>query len=163
MYNLDSRGDNMTSSEKNQFRLFSSEEFFSGYPEVLKSIDEKINNALRIYLSDNKEEIIKGHKKGIENLKEHSSMWFRAGGMGGKMAMNAREEISYLEGIVRDLESGTTDFLSSLYEKKLEYLNLIKKGASIFQLKKIEALEKKSKEDMEANMQNIEERKSKTI
>ena len=77
----------------------------------------------------------------IEDLKEHSSMWFRAGGMGGKMAMKAREEISYLEGIVRDLESGTTDFLSSLYEKKLEYLNLIKKGASIFQLKKIEALE----------------------
>ena len=153
----------MASSEKNRFRLFSSEEFFSGYPEVLKSIDDKINNALKIYLSDNKDEITTEYKKRIEDLKEHSSMWFRAGGMGGKMAMNAREEISYLEGIVKDLENDTTDFLSSLYADKLEYLNLIKEGASIFQLKKIEALSKKTKEAMETSMQNLEERKSKTI
>lgn len=56
----------------------------------------------------------------IESLIEHRSMWFRAGGMGGRMAMDANQEISDLRVLRGDIINGTNNYESLQERRKLQ-------------------------------------------
>ena len=92
------------------------------------------------------EERIKELDERITGLKEHASMWAKAGGRGGMMAMDARAEVKELELERYDLINGTNKLAIYRIEKELERLTYLRRDASVFQRvvynSKIKKLEK---------------------
>jgi len=93
-----------------------------------------------------KEERIKEIDERIVDLKEHATMWARAGGRGGMMAMDARAEVKELELEREDLINGTNKLAIYRIEKELERLTYLRRDANVFQRvvynSKIKKLEK---------------------
>ena len=52
----------------------------------------------------------------IADLELHKDMWFRAGGMGGRMALQAMEEIDDLKLELEDLKKGTHYSMAAFLE-----------------------------------------------
>ena len=101
--------------------------------------------------------------KRIEDLQNHSIMWSRAGGVGGRMAMQANSEISTLkkekERLVKQVElekedktNGTNKLNIFLIQCKIEDLQEMKKQAKF--IKKIKLKSQIFQE--EQNLKNIE-------
>ena len=115
--------------------------FFSGYTEVLNNkIDPRIEEVKEIYQNPNKQELIIKYEQRVKELEEHSEMWAKSSGVGGRMAVEAYNEIEQLKKIIEDLNNGTFDFILELYDKKIDYLNFIKEDANFFQARKIDSL-----------------------
>lgn len=99
------------------------------------------------------EEAINKINKRIKDLKEHQIMWLKAGGMGGRMAMDACSEIKSLEEEKKLLESGKSyKDIEDLKRITNEIRMLKYYREQVFFLKRnkitkeIEELEEKSKE-----------------
>ncbi len=136
--------------------------FFKGYKGVIREkFDPKIDNALEKYMREDKEQVINECNERIDGLKSHAKMWSKAGGVGGRMALNAHSEIKYLEGIVADLENGTTDHLASLYDDKIKYLEFIKSEAGLVDAAHILYINKAIKETQKEKEQVIAELENK--
>lgn len=84
----------------------------------------------------------------IKDLKEHMVMWGRAGGQGGRMAMQAVGEIKVLELEKNDLINGTNNFTIYKIQKKIEELKLLKKKVSILKKLKYNSEIKKLEEEL---------------
>lgn len=84
----------------------------------------------------------------IKDLKEHMVMWGRAGGHGGRMAMQAVGEIKVLELEKNDLINGTNHFTIYKIQKKIEELKLLKKKVSILKKLKYNSEIKKLEEEL---------------
>ncbi len=89
-----------------------------------------------------KEELEPKYKKRVEEieerikgLKEHQTMWRKAGGVGPRMALDAQREISELESEKRRILSGLQQHIDSVKETK-ETLELLKKKNSILKRNK---------------------------
>lgn len=80
-----------------------------------------------------KEERIKEIDERIAGLKEHATMWAKAGGRGGMMAMDARAEVKELELEREDLINGTNKLAIYKIEKELERLTYLRRDANVFQ------------------------------
>lgn len=82
----------------------------------------------------------------IKGLSEHASMWARAGGRGGMMAMDAQAEIIQLKLEREDLINGTNKLEIYRIERELRSLISLRSDANIFQKisynSKIKKLEK---------------------
>lgn len=93
-----------------------------------------------------KEERVRELDGRIADLKKHESMWAKAGGHGGMMAMNANAEVKELELEREDLINGTSKLAIYRIEKELERLTYLRRDANIFQRmsynSKIKKLEK---------------------
>ena len=85
--------------------------------------------------------------KRIALLKDHTVMWGRAGGMGGKMAMQALAEIKQLEMEKDDLINGTNNLEISKKEIEIKRLKALKEEAMF--LKKMKYSKEISKKEEE--------------
>ena len=72
----------------------------------------------------------------IADLEQHRSMWFRAGGMGGRMASQANSEIEELRLKIDDLKRGTHHFERLELEKQISLLKLESEDYVLFKKKK---------------------------
>lgn len=130
--------------------------FFKGYKDVIwEKFDPKIDKALEKYMREDRDQAINECNERIDGLKSHAKMWSKAGGVGGNMALNAHSEIEYLEGIVADLENGTTDHLASLYDDKINYLERVKADAGLVDAAHILYINKAIKETQKEKEQVI--------
>lgn len=68
----------------------------------------------------------------IKDLNEHMVMWSKSGGVGGRMAIEASEEIKELELEKEDLLNGTNNLKVYRIQKRLEQLRAQKKYAILF-------------------------------
>ncbi len=76
--------------------------------------------------SDKKEQLNKVEKR-IKDLEEHRHMWFKAGGMGGRMAMEATTEIEDLKVLRSDIINGTNHYAKiEKYKQAVEELKRLK-------------------------------------
>ena len=98
---------------------------------------------------ENKEERIKEIDKRIALLKDHTVMWGRAGGMGGKMAMQALTEIKELEMEKDDLINDTHNLEIRNKEREIKRLKALKEEAMF--LKKMKYSKEISKQEEELN------------
>ena len=75
---------------------------------------------------EKKEQLDKVEKK-IKDLEEHRHMWFKAGGMGGRMAMDATTEIEDLKILRSDIINGTNHYAKiEEYREAVEELKRLK-------------------------------------
>ena len=80
-----------------------------------------------------KEKRIKEIDDRIEGLSARRDMWFKAGGRGGMMAMQADCEIKELKLEKEDLINGTHKLPVYRIEKELERVTYLRRDANIFQ------------------------------
>ena len=90
----------------------------------------------------------------IEDLRDHQSMWRRAGGMGGRMAMDANQEIKDLEMIKGDLENGTHNYEIKELERNIKRLKTLRDEAIFFKRGKY----KKELEEKEQELESLKTR-----
>lgn len=97
-------------------------------------------------MEKSKQERIQEIDERIKGLSEHASMWARAGGRGGMMAMDAQAEIIQLKLEREDLINGTNKLRIHNIENELERLTYLKRDAFVFKRlmynSKIKKLEK---------------------
>lgn len=86
-------------------------------------------------MNADKQKRIEEIEERINNLREHRAMWGRAGGVGGKMAMQAVAEIEELELEKEDLLNGTNKLEIYRIQKRITQLKLLREQANI--LKKL--------------------------
>lgn len=85
----------------------------------------------------------------IAELEQHRSMWFHAGGMGGRMAFQANSEIAELRLKIDDLKRGTHLFERSELQKQINLLNCDLEDAYFFERFKIKRAIKLRKNRLE--------------
>ena len=68
----------------------------------------------------------------IEDLRYHQSAWGHAGGVGGRMAMDAHQEIKDLEMLKSDLENGTHNYEIQEIERNIKRLKALRDDAIFF-------------------------------
>lgn len=83
-------------------------------------------------MEENKQNRIKEIEERIKDLEAHSIMWARAGGRGGKMALQADAEIKELKLEKEDLINGTNKLPIYKFEKEIDRLKSLKEYANIF-------------------------------
>ena len=95
----------------------------------------------------------------IEDLRDHQSMWFHAGGHGGRMAMQAHQEIHDLEMQKEDLMNGTHKYEIHELEMKKRRLLALKKESSLFKRSKISKSIKEVDQELEELLSTESEEK----
>ncbi len=100
--------------------------------------------------TEEKNKRIKEIDERIVLLKDHMVMWGRAGGMGGRMAMQANQEIKELEIEKSDLINGTNNLAILKKEKEIKRLKALKEEAMF--LKRIKYSKEISKQEEELEM-----------
>ncbi len=98
---------------------------------------------------ENKEERINEIDKRITLLKDHMVMWGRAGGMGGRMAIQAHQEIKELEMEKDDLINSTNNLEISKKEREIKRLKALKE--EVMFLKKFKYSKEISRQEKELN------------
>ncbi|MBQ3436085.1 MAG: hypothetical protein IJH13_03620 [Bacilli bacterium] len=79
---------------------------------------------------DNKDQRIAEIDERIHDLREHGSMWAKAGGVGGRMAAQAYGEIKDLEMEKDDLINGTNNLGIKRKEEEIRQLKALRKEAN---------------------------------
>lgn len=102
----------------------------------------------KVLTNEEKEEMIREINRRINGLSEHRIMWSRAGGMGGKMAMQASQEIHELKMQRDDLINGTHEFEIYKLEKEIKRLKLLRDDAILLQKRKLNKEIKKKEEEL---------------
>ena len=97
---------------------------------------------------EQKEELEKIEER-IEDLKLHRGMWAKAGGVGGKMALQAITEIKLLEIKRDDIINGTNNYEITLKENEIKSLKHLKEQANILKKRKYSKQIKQSEEELE--------------
>lgn len=96
-------------------------------------------------MNEAKQKRIEELDKAIADLREHMVMWGRAGGVGGRMAMQAYGQLQELELEREDLVNGTNKLAISRKEREIARLRALKEDAIL--LKKLRYKKELEKEE----------------
>ena len=88
-------------------------------------------------------------EKKINELKSQRGMWAKAGGVGGRMALQAMSEIKLLEIKRDDIIYGTHRYEVCLKEKEIKSLKLLREQATFLKRRKYSKQIKQSEEELE--------------
>ena len=100
-------------------------------------------------LTDEQKDELKKIENKINELKSHRGMWAKAGGVGGRMALQAMSEIELLEIKRDDIINGTNKYEILLKEKEIKSLKLLREEATFLKRRKYSKQIKQSEEELE--------------
>ena len=81
---------------------------------------------------EQKEELRKIDER-IDDLRQHQSMWAKAGGMGGSMAIKAMGEIEDLEIKKKDIVNGTNNYKIITLGREIAKLKSVRRKATLLE------------------------------
>ncbi len=103
-------------------------------------------------MEKSKEERIKQIDERIKELEEHMTMWRKAGGVGGNMALTASSEINKLRQEKEDILSGKDVERISKIQLEISRLMLAREKAIIFKKRKYDSEIK----ELESELQSLQ-------